>query len=614
MFYQKKFWVTSFHQSTISRALNILSRKDQYKLFLAGVIQMFTGFLDLLAVGVIGALGALAVSGIESTKTGNRVNQLLSFFRIQDLTLQRQALVLGIAAALLFVLRTLVSMYFSRRVLYFLSKKSADITGKLVESLLSQPLSAIQGNSLQNTIYIVTNGVASVTMGILGSTLILIADTSLLIVVILGLAFIDPVTAVSTLIIFSLVGYLLYYYLQEKARSLGEQETRINVLSYEKLSEVLVSYREAVVRNRRGYYAKTITGLRRDLANILAELTFMPSISKYIIEAVLILGSFTVGAIQFALNDAKHAVATIVIFLAAGARVSPAVMRLQQTSIQIRRSFTPAKQALDMLDVYRNEELSIQDSSFSNEHGDFSPMVEVKEVSFRYPEKEHDVLSNISLTLSPGKVMGIVGSSGAGKTTLVDLILGVANPEAGLVLISGLPPLEAIRKWPGAIAYVPQDVGMINGTVKENIAIGFSKDAITDEQILESLRIIHLDDFILGLSEGIHTLVGERGSKLSGGQRQRLGIARALITKPRLLILDEATSSLDGLSELEISEAIKSLRGDTTIIIIAHRLSTVKDADVLIYIDKGKIAGTGNFDELKKLNKNFENQANIMNI
>jgi ABC-type multidrug transport system fused ATPase/permease subunit len=207
-----------------------------------------------------------------------------------------------------------------------------------------------------------------------------------------------------------------------------------------------------------------------------------------------------------------------------------------------------------------------------------------------------------------------VGPSGAGKTSLVDVLLGVLTQNSGSVLISGKHPLETIAKWPGAIAYVPQDVAMSAGTIKDNITLGFPDNSEDMELISSALRMAQLTNFVTALPQGLETQVGERGTKLSGGQRQRLGIARAMFTKPKLLVLDEATSALDGQTESDISTAILELKGKTTIVMIAHRLSTVRFADLVIYIDSGKISAMGTFDEVRSQVPDFEKQAQLMGL
>jgi ABC-type multidrug transport system fused ATPase/permease subunit len=231
-----------------------------------------------------------------------------------------------------------------------------------------------------------------------------------------------------------------------------------------------------------------------------------------------------------------------------------------------------------------------------------------------YPEKIEKTLINISLQVQSGTVVAIVGPSGAGKTTLVDVLLGVLEPDEGTVLISGASPLEAISKWPGAIAYVPQDILVANGSIRENVALGYPLEAATNELINDAIRVASLSDFVANLPEGLDTNLGERGGKISGGQRQRIGIARALFTKPKLLVLDEATSALDGDTEESISSDIQKLKGYTTVVLIAHRLSTVRDADLVLYMDKGEIIARGTFEEVRNAVPDFDRQAKLMGL
>jgi ABC-type multidrug transport system fused ATPase/permease subunit len=222
--------------------------------------------------------------------------------------------------------------------------------------------------------------------------------------------------------------------------------------------------------------------------------------------------------------------------------------------------------------------------------------------------------ARVASVVQPGDFIALRGALGAGKTTLVDCLLGILDPDKGKVLISNEPPLYAISKWPGSIAYVPQDVVVINGTIKENVAMGYPSSSYADESIWNALNVAHLDEYVNSLPDGLNSSVGDRGTKMSGGQRQRLGIARALFTKPHLLVLDEATSALDGETETRISDSIQQLRGTVTVVIIAHRLSTVKNADKVVYLKEGRVMAQGNFNEVRELVSDFDRQAKLMEL
>jgi len=602
-----------WRSSSIRRSILILSPSDQRKIVAVSIFQIFLGFLDLLGVLIIGLLGTLSVTGLQSNGPSERISKILGLLNIQDIKFQIQIVILVIFAAVLLVGRTILSIFFTRRVLFFLSQRGARISADLISRLLSQPLLIVQSRTTQEMLYSVTIGVERIVIQVLASAVVWISDFSLLIVLILGILLLDPITGVATIFIFSTIGFFLYKFMHIRAGTLGARTTQLNIKSNEKIVEVFTSYRESVVRNRRSYYAREIGNLRFKLANASAEMSFLPYVSKYVIETSVVIGSILIGALQFFLQDAPQAIATLAVFLAAGTRIAPAALRIQQGTITIMSGLGASITTLDLIDALGKD--SIIDNSnelLDIEHLGFTPEINITNISLTYPGKDTPAISNISLTIPVGEFTAIVGPSGAGKTTLVDVLLGVLNPDEGTVYISGLHPQSTVSKWPGAISYVPQDVVIAEGTIRENVALGYPREEATDELVMRALRVANLDQFIETLPQGIDTPVGERGAKISGGQRQRLGIARAMFTHPHLLVLDEATSSLDGETEANISAAVHSLRGATTVIMIAHRLSTVRNADTVVYLSGGKVVKTGKFEEVRNSVPEFEIQVKLM--
>jgi ABC-type multidrug transport system fused ATPase/permease subunit len=473
----------------------------------------------------------------------------------------------------------------------------------------------LRTKSSQEILYILSTGVTTVTVGIIGTSMALIADLFLMLLMFFGLVAVNPSMAIGTLVGFSLVGLALYKLLYQRAKVLGELNAQLLIQKNEKTLEILRSYREAVVKDRRDFYGDRIQEIRFSMASTEAELSFMPNISKYAIEITTVLGGILICGSVFYFQDAKNAVATLVIFLAAGSRIAPAVLRFQQGALFVRSSAGSAIPALEMIESFsQSNSSSKQPSNQDFTHVGFRPLVKISALTLKYPEKSDFAVRKINLEIESGKTVAIVGPSGAGKTSLVDLMLGVITPTSGEVLISNCPPSEAISTWPGSIGYVPQDVSIVAGTINENICLGYPAGTFSEADVWKVLDFAQLAEHVRSMSKGLDEEVGENGYQLSGGQRQRLGIARAMITNPQLLILDEATSALDGQTESALTDSLQLLHTQVTIVVVAHRLSTIKSSDVVVYMDSGEIVAQGSFEEVRSQVPDFDNQAKLMGL
>jgi ABC-type multidrug transport system fused ATPase/permease subunit len=605
----------ALRKSTIYRATRVLTVSDRRKIGVVSIFQILIGLLDLAGIALVGIMGALAINGVSSKKPGDRVTKILEFFHLADTNLQNQFLIIGLVTTLLLIGKTIFSVIFTRRIVFFLSRRGAIVSTNLVSRLLSKSLVTINSKSVNEMSYAITSGVESLTLGILSTFVAVVSDLSLLLILAGGLFLVDPTIAFSTFFIFGTIGFLLYRFMHVYAQSLGNELQSLSIKSDQMIYEVLASYREAVVSHRRSYYAKKIGEVRMRLADIAAEIAFMPNVSKYVIEIAMVIGILVIGFVQFSIHDVSRAVAVLAVFIAATTRIAPAILRMQQSMLKIRASLGSAQITLNLIDEIGYEQVveeKYQELDFM--HEGFVPYVYLENVSFKYPGKNKLAVSEVSLEIKQGEVVALVGPSGAGKTTLMDLILGVLDPLGGRILLSGLAPSEAVKKWPGAIGYVPQDVIISNTSILGNVALGYPLEGIKESDVLQAIDAAQLSEFVQSLLGDLNSHVGDHGRLISGGQRQRLGIARALFSKPLLLVLDEATSSLDGETEANISKAIQLMKGNVTVVMIAHRLSTVRHADKVIYMADGRVIAEGTFESVRAAVPDFDNQAQLMGL
>jgi ABC-type multidrug transport system fused ATPase/permease subunit len=598
----------------IKIATSLLNKRDKRIVGSIAFLQVIFGLLDLLGVAIVGMIGALAVRGVQNQTAGDKVSRILAALNLDSFQLKQQIVILGILAVLTFTIKTIFTMYFSRKIMFFLNRRGSNLTSELYFKIMAQPLDRIQGTSVQESIWILTTGVYNITVGILTSVTAIISDISLLAILTFGLFIVDPLTATTTFALFALVGIIIYLVLHRKAAMLGLERTRYEISSTQEISQSLLAYREIFVRDQRGNYFQKISKTRLALADADAELRFIPTVGKYVIEIFVVLCALTISALQFSINDTSRAIAILSVFMAASTRIAPAVLRLQQGFIQLKSAISTSKPTLDLINSLRYiNQYSPEQTEFTKGDPEFNATLHIEDMSFSYGQNS-PILNGINIHLKHGESLAIVGPSGSGKTTLVDLILGLLIPDSGEIKIGGVPPIHAIRQHHGSIAYVPQESIIIEGSIRENLSMGFSSLQVSDEDYWSALRAANLESFVKDSELQLDTLVGDRGTRLSGGQKQRLGIARALLTKPSLLILDEATSSLDGESERQISDFLDHLKGKVTLVVVAHRLSTVQKVDKLVYLENGQIIGIGTFNELRTSIPNFEVQAQLMGL
>ena len=599
----------------IQAAYKLLQAKEK-KWFIFSIFALVSiSFLDLVGIFLIGTLGSLAVVAIESATPGDRITQILNFIGLQDFKFETQVLLLGVASILILIARTAASIIVTKRLLFFLAKVSDRISSNIMKQIMNGNLPIINSFSTQSTLYYVTEGARSLIVSVLGSAGVFCAEIIVIFFLVVALAAISPIAAATSVSIIILVGFALSYFVNRRSESLGQEITNQKIVQNSFMLGILTSYREIFVRNQRDFFEDKFNLMQEKLTKNNINVVVLPLINRYVLESSIVIGSLIIAGLQFYFMDARKAIASLGIFLVVGTRIAPAAIRVQKCLIDIQVTASSAKLTLNYMQELEAGDFRSKGQNIGTEKTfQFNPTIVIENANFAYSDSKTPTLISINLEIGAGQYVAIVGPTGSGKSSLIDLILGLNLPDSGVVQISHGEPRQVLVENPGLISYVPQEIFILDGTIRENIEYGYSKNTFTDDEIIDVLRRCALDEFFVGNSNSLNTEIGENGSRISGGQRQRIGIARALISKPKLLILDESTNALDGKTEQLITSTLVSLKGDVTVITIAHRLSTVVNADLVVYIENGRIISQGDFNQVRKDVPDFDSQARIMGL
>jgi ABC-type multidrug transport system fused ATPase/permease subunit len=570
-----------------AECFRILPQKQRIQTGLIAILMSMISLLDL--VGVL-CLGAAATLAINSKSSGKVENLDLMFYTIESLSVSARILYLGSIAIILLTLRSILSVYLSKRVLFFFARESNTIATRLINNLFNLQLLDLRESSSQQISFAITRGVDFITIYILATSLMLLTDVSVLLVLFIGLLSVSASLSLISFVVFSITSYILYKIMSQKVSKLGRELTDLNIKNNHNVSESLALYRELIVRNLKKNYAKKISVTQNTAAKKMAELTFMPYFSKYIIEMLMVTMTVFLCAYQYLNSGIEKSAFVLVVFMAASSRIIPSVLRIQQGALSIQTALGQAESTLKLIKKSETSNATLpqnqssgQDQSLSR----FVPSISLIDVNFNYGLDSSFEIKDLSLQINPNTHTAIMGASGSGKSTLIDLLLGIHSPTIGTVKISNFSPNEVYSIWPDSVGYVPQQVGFIIGSLRENISLVSEISTAADHRIYSILEKVGLMEFVLSLGEGLDTNVGEFAAGLSGGQAQRVGIARALFTNPSILILDEATNALDsGSEELILDLLLNQIVGLTTIW-VTHKESIARMCDRTFAMEKG---------------------------
>jgi len=566
----------------------VLTQEERRHLLKSAAVLSLSNFLDLIGIFLVGALGVLGISltGLGEESKNGLLENFMRFARINVYSIEQQISILAVAAVMLFIMRTTFSMHFVRRTYTYLGKVASRLSRSLMEQDFNKTVDKLESENSQQLLYRSIYGVDAIAFGVLASIVTLVSDFVLLTAIGCSLLVINSKVTIFTFIYLSLVAFFLYRSIGPKTFSYGAKRADLSIELNKHYFTALSTFREISVRNRRKYLLENLGQIRESQTRILSQVAFLPLIGKFVIEGTFVLGIMLLSFYQFMISNPENALGTLVVFLAAGSRIAPAILRIQNGLLTYRNSTGAALVTVSSLKslgkvnrcvTSRNEEPEQASSSFI-------PSIECKQIGFTYDGQTRPIIANLSLVVEPGDFVAIVGPSGIGKSTLVDLMLGLLEPTSGEVLISGVKPRKAIEMWEGEITYVPQVIALTDGSIRDNLNYSYPSDTFTDEDMIYSLHFSRLDSFVLGQVDGLDMQIGENGNKLSGGQRQRLVLSKSMMKKPKIVFLDEATSALDAESESVINDSLKKLKSESTIISIVHKLATLELASKIVYM------------------------------
>ncbi|MCC5947020.1 MAG: ABC transporter ATP-binding protein [Nitriliruptoraceae bacterium] len=583
----------------VSSAYRLISARSRSRWLLLVVVAVVASFLELA-----GAVLIFVLLGLVANPSGDIdlpiVGDLRSWFPGVD----DETLLLGLAAgmAVFFVIRPAVHLfktYAENRIAHnFGARLSADLARGYLAMPYAFHLGRNSSTLIRNSFQAVSELVAQIYLPVVK----IVAESIMVLTMLVLLVVLAPLATLLAVILLGGAALILAVIVQPRMKRLGKRSHALQKSTLSVLQQSLHGIRDIKILGRDRAFADEYETGRIQLSRTKYLRATASALPRDILETVLtlfILGFFAVSIVGT--TDPQSVLSVLGLFAYAGLRLQPAMQHIVSGINNLKFASAP-------LDDIAADMRLIQDYRRPRDDGHLLPLTErwaVESASFHYGGSDRPALRRIDLDVTPGEVIGICGPTGGGKTTLVDLMTGLLEPTEGRVSVDGHDLREHDRAWHRNLGIVPQMIFLTDDTLRRNIALGVPEKEIDDDAVAEAVELAQLRTFIADLPDGLETKVGERGVRVSGGQRQRVAIARALYRRPQVLIFDEGTSALDNQTEAELMRALERLRGDHTIVMVAHRLSTVRNCDRIAFVQEGRLAGYGTYDELEASSEGF---------
>ncbi|WP_226038119.1 ABC transporter ATP-binding protein [Aquibacillus saliphilus] len=583
---------------TLLKLLTLFNKSEKKKLLILFFMMIVAAIFETIGIGLI-----VPFVGIITNPDIIQEQAILSFlYQVFNFQSTKAFIVFSVVLLLtIFVMKNLYLLLFNYAQFKVILNQQVKLSSILFKEYLTKPYSFHLQRNTADLLRNINGEVSKLFQGIIMSGFQLFTEILVTTCILVLLLVTAPI---ATLVAATLLGgsvFLFFAFLRKKISLLGKEQQKVNGTMIKWVNQGLGASKEVKVSGKESFFINSYTGQSQIKANNSRYMKMLELVPKLFIETLLVsIVLITMLILVFQGTNTTQIVSTMALFAMAAFRLMPSITRIVSLITTIRYSQPALTVVYD--DLFQNKteitEINLNESIFVNRGGrTFTDSIQLNNISFRYPNQNDYSIMNVSLTIPIGKSVAFIGESGAGKTTIVDIILGLFRPENGTVLIDKKPLLNQKKLWQQKIGYIPQSIFLSDDTIRGNVAFGIGLDQIEEVEVWRALEQAQLKEFVEALPDQLETSVGERGVRLSGGQRQRIGIARALYHNPEILFMDEATSALDNETEKEIMKAIDGLKGEKTLIIIAHRLSTIKNCDIVFEMNKSRLVSINNKQE-----------------
>ncbi len=591
--------------SIISFTWNALSNSLRINLLVKALFSITTSFLDVIALILFAQLLSSLVQDDPSY-----ILKIADIFVPNASTLKIENIYLIVILLIIFLvlIKSTLILTVNRLILLSLSSEYAKSSGEITENFFRMQINQIKAQPSYEVFLAVNSGIRDIFIVSTSALISIITEAIVVFVVFLLLVINGGLSSFLLAVYFLLSFYLINKYTGTTSKLNSKTLTESNLSAAVTIQAMVESIREIRVFNSLNWFLVNHNESVKRSATAHVNLQYVVFVPKIILESTFVIGIALFTWFKIANGEIATAVVEVGFLVAMGSRIIPSLLRLQFSLHQIKQVVGSSVYTTKLLDSKFYKNVSDQkEYKASTDPCDtvLEPDIQINDVSYKYADSQKSSVCQLSLSIKSGDSVAIVGRTGSGKSTLIDLLLGAIEPSVGSIKISGVSPLKFYQVWEGGIGFVPQSIALIDGTIRENLLLGRNPNNFNEGDYRRALDFAGLSDFVEGRNFGLESMLTRAASELSGGQKQKLGIARAILSRPSILILDEVTSSLDSESESVVNAAISDLKGQVTLVVVAHRLTTIKSLDRIVLLENGSVAAEGTFNELLTSNPTF---------